>query len=201
MGYYIRVLATDATPIALGDLLPCLAANSAFELTVEEGDQTIWSQLVLRHCSGPEIGVIEKNDVIAGGLGADEIAEFVDEISQAQPKSAALWLAHYLPRVKTIYAFQLLSGTDVNDGWSAVHALQGSVWGRRGGILQADGEGFSNEDGYSILWQFAEPVDGPRNMALLNSAGQWIPFEMNLGHRQQRDAFLEGRVPDGVKHL
>jgi hypothetical protein len=201
MGYYIRVLATDATPITVDELLPCLPVRPAVELTVDAGNPAVWSQLVLRHVSGQEIAVIEKDDVVAGQLGADEIAEFIEEISDAQPVSAARWLAQYLPRVKTIYAFQLLNGTDVDDGWSAVHALQGRIWAKRGGILQADGEGFSNEDGHSILWQFADHVEGQWNVAVLDGSGQWTAFEMNLGNREQRAIFLVGQIPDGVKLL
>ncbi len=201
MGYYIRVLATDATPITVDELLPCLPVTPAVELTVDAGNPAVWSQLVLRHVSGQEIAVIAKDDVVAGQLGADEIAEFIEEISDAQPASAARWLAQYLPRVKTIYAFQLLNGTDVDDGWSAVHALQWRIWAKRGGILQADGEGFSNEDGHSILWQFADHVEGQWNVAVLDGAGQWTAFEMNLGNREQRAIFLVGQIPDGVKLL
>jgi hypothetical protein len=145
--------------------------------------------------------VIGKNDVIPGQLGADEIAEFLAELVSDRPVSAARWLTQYLPRVKTIYAFQLLSGTDTNDGWSAVHALQGRIWGRAGGILQADGEGFSNEDGHHILWQFADHVDGPWNMALLDAAGNWKRFEIDLGNRKQRADFLDGRIPVDAKLL
>jgi hypothetical protein len=72
---------------------------------------------------------------------------------------------------------------------------------RRGGILQADGEGFSNEDGYLILWQFADTVDGDWNMAVLDKDGSWIRFQMNLGDPEQRAAFLKGRVPEGAKIL
>jgi hypothetical protein len=201
MGYYIRVLAIDATPITVDELFPCLPVTPAVELTVEAGNPAVWSQLVLRHVSGQEIAVIEKNDVSAGELGADEIAEFIEEIRDAQPLSAARWLTPYFPRVKTIYAFQLLKGTDVDDGWSAVHALQGRIWAKRGGILQADGEGFSNEDGYYILWQFADHVEGPWNMAVVDTAGQWTAFEMNLGNREQRAIFLVGQVPEGVRLL
>lgn len=118
-----------------------------------------------------------------------------------RPESAARWLERYLPRVKAIYAFQLLSGADFQGGWAAVHALQSCIWRKRGGILQADGEGFSNEDGYQILWQFADTADGAWNMAVLDKGGIWIPFEMNLGDPEQRTAFLEGRVPEGAKLL
>jgi hypothetical protein len=200
MGYYIRVLATDATPITLDELFPCLP-TPAVELTVEAGNNAVWSQLVLRHVSGQEIAVIERNDVTAGELGADEVAEFIEEIRDALPLSAARWLTQYLPRVKAIYSFQLLKGTDVDGGWSAVHALQGRIWAKRGGILQADGEGFSNEDGYHILWQFANHVRGDWSMAILDETGRWAPFEMDLGNLEHRAAFFEGRIPEGARLL
>jgi hypothetical protein len=95
------------------------------------------------------------------------LEEFISEVDDYQPASAAQWLKEYLPRVRVIYALQLLSGTDVDDGWDSVHTIQGAIWNKSGGILQADLEGFSNEDGHHILWQFSEHVTGPWNMAVL----------------------------------
>jgi hypothetical protein len=69
-----------------------------------------------------------------------------------------------------------------------------SIWARGGAILQADGEGFSNEDGHHILWQFHDNVSGPWWMAVLQG-DKWVPFKMELGNREQRVAFFEGRVP------
>jgi len=201
MGYYIRVLATDQAPLDEGELRQHLPDTPQAELIVVRKNETGWSQLVLRHIGGPEIALIEKDPVLPGELGEAEIQEFIEEARRGKPDSAARWLEQYLARVKAIYAFQLLSGTDVNDGWSAVHALQSHIWRNRGGILQADGEGFSNEDGYSILWQFADHVEGDWNMALLDHNGRWISFEMELGNREQRDAFLQGVLPNGVKVL
>jgi hypothetical protein len=64
--------------------------------------------------------------------------------------------------------------------------------------LQADNEGFFNEDGYHILWQFNESAEGDGWMAVLQD-GQWIPFEMNRGNREQRQSFFEGQIPKGAK--
>ena len=41
-----------------------------------------------------------------------------------------------------------------------------------GRILQADGEGLSNEDGYHNLWQFPEDAAGAWNMAVLDATGR-----------------------------
>jgi hypothetical protein len=60
---------------------------------------------------------------------------------------------------------------DTERGWDAIHLVQSLLWSAADGILQADGEGFSNLDGYHILWQFSDSVKGPWNMAVLNDDG------------------------------
>jgi hypothetical protein len=194
MGYCIRVLGKKLDNIPLEELRQ--VSRPAVLHTEEEGDA--WEQLILAHKSGQEIAVIEKNPVLEGQLGADELQEFIDEIPAYKPESAATWLQQYLPGVKVIYSFQLLNGTDVEDGWTPLHRLYNAVWEHAGGILQADGEGFSDEDGYTILWQFSDRVTGQWNMGVLKD-GRWIHFEMDLGSEQHRKAFLSGQLPDGSK--
>jgi hypothetical protein len=197
MGYYIRVLALEETIPSLGDLKACLPPSQ--ELRIESGEESDWSQLLLAHKTGREIAVIGRNPVIPGELGEEELNEFIENVKGEKPESAAKWLLQFLPRVRVIYAFQVLSGADVDKGWDGVRSLQGCLWGKLGGILQADLEGFSNEDGYHILWQFNRDHDGPWNMAVLDSNGRWIAFEMDLGNPNHKEVFLSGRVPEGVK--
>jgi hypothetical protein len=142
--------------------------------------------------------LIERNPVVEGQLGADELSEFLEEVAHYKPKSASDWLRDYLPSIKVIYAFQLLDGTDVDDGWTSLHNLYTAVWKHTGGILQADGEGFSDEDGFTILWQFSEAVKGSWNVGVLRR-GKWLHFEMDLGNPEHREAFWKGEVPHGVR--
>jgi hypothetical protein len=197
MGYYIRILALqDAIP-SLSELRACLVSGQ--ELRLESGEESDWSQLILAHKTGQEIALIERNPVIPGKLGEEELNEFIEDVKGEKPESAANWLLQFLPRVRAIYAFQVLSGADTDEGWDGVRSLQGCIWGKLGGILQADLEGFSNEDGYHILWQFVNDHDGPWKMAVIDSSGGWIAFEMNLGNPNHKDAFLRGQVPEGAK--
>ena len=126
--------------------------------------------------------------------------EFIEEVEDCEPQSASHWLKEYLPGIKTIYALQILSGTDIEGGWKAVHTVQGALWKQSGGILQADGEGFTNDDGYHILWQFSDSAAGKWNMAVLNRE-KWIAFEMELGDPEQREAFLKGQAPRSSRLL
>lgn len=93
-----------------------------------------------------------------------------------------------------------LNGADVEDGWTPVHRLYDTVWEHVGGILESDGEGFSDEDGFTILWQFGARVTGKWNTGVLKD-GRRVHFEMNLGSEQHRNAFLSGRVPDGARGI
>jgi hypothetical protein len=201
VGYYIRVLGTHREQPDLGSLSDSLRrANSQAVLQSEEAEKDAWKQLVLKHPDGPEIAIIECNPVIERELGQEELEEFASEVGHYQPASGAKWLKEYFAQVKVIYALQLLSGTDVDDGWTAVHAVQGAIWTKAGGILQADSEGFTNEDGYHILWQFSDGAKGTWQVAVLDGK-KWIPFAMELGDPEQRKAFFEGKVPASVRLL
>ena len=64
----------------------------------------------------------------------------------------------------------------------------------RDAIIQADLEGFTNEEGYHILWQFSDSVSGPWNMGVLQD-DTWYHFRMDLGDPAHRAAFLDGEMP------
>jgi len=186
MGYYIRVLGKNSVSPPLKEL------QRAAEPAVLDGDDGAgdkWEALILKHRSGEPIAFIEKNLVLPGQLGADELQEFVSEVSHYKPASAAAWLKEYLPYVKVIYSFQLLHGTEVDNGFEVMHRVYASV------------EGFSNENGYTILWQFSDGVRGEWNVGVLGSNGHWVNFEMDLGNHEHRKAFWRGEVPVGIKPI
>ena len=62
-------------------------------------------------------------------------------------------------------------------------------------------EGFTNEEGYQILWQFADSVKGDLSCAVRNWLGRWDKFVMDIGDLQQRQEFQEGKVPKNAKRL
>jgi hypothetical protein len=199
MGYYIRVLGKTNPPIrvnALNDVLKSDNLKALAEVAV--GTNEDWTQVIVRD-SGTDLFMIEKNVVIDGELGKDEIDEFTEEVTDYKPASAVQWLIDYFSRVKVIYAFQILNAVDDEESWGIVSAIKSKIWSETHGILQADNEGFSNEDGYHILWQFSDRVTGPWHMAVLNSAGGWINFKMDLGSKQQRQEFFEGKVHEGAE--
>jgi hypothetical protein len=147
-----------------------------------------------------EVAVIERNPVSDGSLGQDEVAEFIEETQGCKPESGVAWLTEYLGEVRTIYAFHHLQGDDTEEGSNVLHALRSKIWERGDSIIQADLEGFTNEEGYHIVWQFSDSVSGPWNMGILQD-GTWCHFEMDLGDPDHRAAFLSGEMPSDLSAI
>jgi hypothetical protein len=200
MGYYTRVLSKRADAPGFDELSRAVAeAAKGATLSEEESEGGVWTSLLLSAPDGDPIAVLDRNPVDGDSLGAEEIAEFFEELAGCKPASGAAWVSEYLKSVKTVYAFQHLSGADEDAGFEALQSLRAHIFEKGDAILQADGEGFTNEDGYQIVWQFGETVDGPWWMAVLEN-GEWKTFQMDLGDAEHRKAFQEGRIPAGA-HL
>ncbi len=199
MAYYVRVLSTSPDCIPLSVINAALA-DSPFHatLTTEDAEGSEWNQATLRHKDGAEIAVLERNPVRDGTLGYNELAELTEEVVGCQPAVASQWLVQYLAGVECIYALQVLDGVDQPDGWEILDVVKSALWSEAPSIVQTDLEGFTNEDGFHILWQFDdETAEGTCWMGILKG-GQWIHFEMDLGNETQRADFLAGKVPDRV---
>lgn len=199
MASHIRVLAESDQKPSLAELRTVLGPD--IEVVVEDGDEQQWSQLILRHKDGQEIASIARDPVAPGESGTQEIEELVAEMEGARPLRNAEWLKHYFSHVKVVYAMRPLAGTEVRNGMSAVLRAQAYFWKKFGGILQADDEGFSNREGYHVLWQFHGPQQGELEAAVMNDAGQWTGFVMDMGDPEQVAAFQRGEVPAGaIRH-
>lgn len=195
MPYYTRVLSKDEDFPSFDELAELLRGDHAgCKLTLEEGTEDAWESLLLSGDGELEIAVLERNPVYDGSLGQDEIADFLEDTADCKPESGVEWLHEFLSEVKTIYAFQHLLGAGSEEGSAAIHALRTALWERGEAIIQADMEGFTNEDGFHIVWQFADTVSGAWTMAVLQD-GTWHPFKMDLGDPEHRAAFFRGEVP------
>ena len=201
MAYYTRVLTKQEDFPSFEELANLIRAeHPSCKLTIEEGDDEEWNTLLLSGDDEAEIALIERNPVSDGSAGQDEIADLLEETQDCKPESGVAWLHDYLVEVKTIYAFQHLLGADSEEGSAALHALRSALWERGEAIIQADLEGFTNEEGHHIVWQFSDSVSGPWSMAVLQE-GSWHHFDMDLGDPDHREAFLNGEVPPDVSSV
>jgi len=203
MSYYIRVLGTSDINIHIDELIDGLLEEglaAKFDIDQNASAEN-WTVIGISNSNGDDLIQIERNAVIDGELGKEEIEEFKDDIKEYKPNSAVKWLDNYFDNVKVIYAFQLLNASMEDENFPIVVSIKSTIWSKVGGILQADNEGFSNEDGYHILWQFSEDVTGEWNMAVKNLFGKWTTFTMDLGDLKQREEFWAGNVPKKAKKL
>jgi hypothetical protein len=198
MSYSTRVLSKNEDFPTFEELAQGIAGDHPdFVLTVEEGDEEEWQSLLLASVDGVEVAVLERCPVTDGSLGQDEIADFLEDLADAKPENNVAWLEDYLDEVRTVYVFEHLQGAETMDGLSALHGLRATLMDRGEAILQADGEGFTNEAGFHVVWQFSDAVAGPWNMGVLQD-GVWHQFAMDLGDPDHRAAFLAGEVPADV---
>ncbi len=196
MSYYVRLLTTSDEILPVTELQEEIAGEGS--ISIDTGDDDNWTQLILS-VGESEIAVIERNPVEGDdSLAKQELEEFLEEVSECKPETASNWLQGFLPTITTIYAFQLLNEIANPQHRRTFEKLKNYMWWALTGIFQADGEGFSNLEGYHILWQFDDGVSGAWNMAILED-GQWINFQIDLGNIKHRRAFCEGKVPAGVK--
>lgn len=203
MGYYIRVLGISDPNIHIDELIKGLSKDgltAKFDLDPTESPDH-WTVIGVSNSDGEELMQIGRNRVIEGELGKDELQEFRENIKEYKPNSAVKWLNKYFDKVKVIYAFQLLTASMEDKNFEIVGSIKATIWIRLGGLLQVDNEGFSNEDGFHILWQFADNVTGKWSMAVKNIFGQWTNFTMDLGDKKQREEFWAGKVPKAATKL
>lgn len=174
-------------------------ANRKIECLVETDDgPDDWEYFDLCHLDKTVIARVERNPVVEGGLGSEELKEFIENIQTDKPDSAVKWLTEYLPQVKSIYAFQILHGTDVQDGWDKLDVVREVIGRFAPSIHHADQEGFYFADGGYFLWQFSDTIKGTIPMAVMKD-GMWVKFLMNIGDQTQREFFWKGAIPPGAK--
>jgi hypothetical protein len=201
LAYYTRVLTKHEDFPSFEELAGSLRTDHPHcRLSIEDGDEETWETLLLSSDDGVEIALLERHPVTDGSVGQDEIAEFIEETSDCKPESGVEWLHNFLGEVKAIYDFQHLAGTESEEGSAALHALRSTLWERGESIIQADLEGFTNEEGFHIVWQFSDTVSGAWNMGILKD-GSWHHFKMDLGDPDQRTDFLNGEIPSDIPSI
>jgi catechol 2,3-dioxygenase-like lactoylglutathione lyase family enzyme len=202
MSYFIRVLGIadpDIHPDHIKDALVRQGLEARLE--ADDDEPATWRVINVENTEGQALLQIERNPVEPGRLGMAELTEFRGFIRQHQPASAVEWLQRYFDGVKVIYAFEVLNAASADNNFEIVSAIRTAIWDRTGGVLQNDNEGFTNEDGFHILWQFDDDATGDKYCAVLEADGSWIRFRMDLGDPFQRMAFLGGEVPQTAVRL
>jgi hypothetical protein len=155
-----------------------------------------WKSLVLTH---PDQCPITQITLRTGRSLAGYLKEEIESVRSALPSCNAEWLERFLREVKAVYAFQILRGTDVGDGWRFVHGLMDELIMSYDSILHAELEGYSH-GGLQLTDEYTSSASGERWVGLHDArTDDFRQFPIELSDPAHREAFRAGRVPDGVK--
>lgn len=211
MGHFIRLLTPSTAIPSLAELQDALSdlGYEGVSFAVEETgeDETdAWSFLRVYGAEGTPLCDVTRDERGVGDIVEEELADFHAELKDAKPKNAARWVKEQLDKVKAIYALQILIAAPDDEDESDDEASEANIpnvllalfQGYLGGVIQGDGEGFSNEDGALVISQFAADDEGEWTAAVLGADGSWTTFLLNLGDPSHRAAFEEGKAPPGA---
>jgi hypothetical protein len=210
MGHFIRLLTPSIAIPSIAELQEALTdlGYDGITFAVEEtgeDDSDAWSFLRVYGEEGIPICDITRDELGKGDIVAEELNDFREELKEAKPKSAVRWVKDQLDKVKVIYALQILIAApddeDEEDETAEANipnVLLALFQGYLGGLIQGDGEGFSNEDGALVISQFADDDEGEWTAAVISPDGEWTTFLLNLGDPAHRAAFEEGKLPPGA---
>ena len=202
MAYYMRLFTKSAEWMSIHDLAAAVrdAGHEAL-YGIAAGSEAQWLQVHVRNNSGQDICVIERTER-GDGLFDEELAEFYELLRGLEPRSGAVWVSKYLKDVAVTYAVRVFQAAfDPNATGPHPGDLLWSLKHQVGELIQADGEGFTNEDGYTVVWQFAGNVTGDWAVAVLDEAGNWHSARIDLGDKQHRLAFKAGRLPESIAEI
>jgi hypothetical protein len=169
------------------------------------GKPNDWRQIHVTYSDGSWSFDFERYSV----AGVTDIKKWTDDLDffrgwagAVEPGVNAQWVQQYLTRVRMVYMFRC-SNSAPDSSLVLVREIIDSLRhdyenvGGAGGLLYAELEGWSNEEGYHITWEFSDGVSGSWWMALRGNEG-WRAFQMDLGNATHRKAFRAGKVPPGL---
>ena len=179
----------------------------------EEDYPGSWPSLTLFLDNGEPVVEIEKYRVADQAFQdaiQDTVRALLDDKAPVKPASAVKWLCQFMTRVKVLYEFRPMQAVKTEEGWQIFNEVWTNLHKQLPGIVHLEDEGFTNEDGAQITWEYpdeggehadaaltASENTGELKVAVLNPAGQeWIEYTLSLANQEQRLQFMAGKAPD-----
>lgn len=190
MSYFVRLLTPSIKVVPFTDLMLDVESGK-----LASGMDDSWEKIEINNPEGSIVSILERKLVSPGSPAETTLAELKSLVDRSYPVSARQWIKQYLSRVKTIYSFELLTDNISQNSWPVLGRVQNLLKDAVSGIIQADNEGFYNENGDYILWQMYEGAAGTIPAAVLNEYGEWTRFSLRLKNELAVENFKQGIVP------
>lgn len=139
MSYHLRFLITDPGPLDFKDLSTSLrAVNRKYRLDMDDGTGTL-------RLGNDVIGEVRLSTPDDDGF-KDELAELEEAASEGSGDGEAR-VADALATVQTIFAVSVPGKVRGREALESLDPVWEWLFGTRQGLLQADNEGYYDEDG------------------------------------------------------
>jgi hypothetical protein len=189
MNYKVRLLTTSEEVIPFSHIRPLA------EQKLISGTDQLWERIEIYSSSENLLSILERDIIEPGSVGEATLKELSRKIQDKYPLNARQWLKNYFATVKVIYTFNIFPDRMTKKTWPILGGVQNFLKQSLNGIIQADNEGFYNEDGDYILWQMYDGATGSIPAANLNERGEWIPFSLRVDDEKAVELFKKGIVP------
>ncbi len=203
MGYLIRILGKEDPDLHINELVDALKGeglSAELHFDLEEKPEN-WTIIDVFDTEARHIAQVQRNAVTKKSEASAEISILKKNIQKCKPTSAIKWIEDFFSKTKVMYLVFLLEDALEDNNPEIINCIKATLRDRTKGIIQADDEGFSNEEGFFILWQFNEDIVGELDCAVLDADGNWETFTMDLADAIQRVEFKSGQVPLNAKPI
>jgi hypothetical protein len=190
MGYCVRLLTSSVERVPLQKI-----RDQAVSLQLVSGDETAWDKIEISQPVGSLIAVLERYSISAEGTAAIEMQIVKETLQGSYPLNAREWIRNYMAGIRVIYTFRLEGEQITSQGWPILGRVQNLLKDTLGGIIQADQEGFYNEEGNYILWQMYDGAAGTIPAAVLNDEREWTAYQLRLNDSAAVELFKQGSLP------
>jgi hypothetical protein len=190
MSYYVRLLVKLDKVIPFSEI-----KNQGKWIKLVSGKDMLWDRIEIREPEDSLVCILERHYLAPGRIAETPIPALKESLRGSFPLNAGEWIRDYFSDVKTIYTFQVFPESITGKGWQVLGRIQSLLHDWLVGIIQADREGYYNENGDFILWQMYEGASGAIQAATLDEKGRWISYRLSLNHPQAVARFKEGLPP------
>jgi hypothetical protein len=201
MAYWMLVVSRDGNCPSLDTIEVPLFSDFDADYDVRQGTELDWREIELSFATDQRA---DDFATIYRHVDPKSIAKYLEgwreSLAHAEPRRAASWLRQWLSGARTVYSFTP-HHRNMDKAMAALRVVIQSIRLATGGIAYAEGEGWSNDDGYLVTWEFdrEQGLAGNWRCAVLDAEERWVGFQIELGNPHHRKAFREGRVPDGLR--
>ena len=164
MGYYVRAFCTASSPPPLQAVIDALAARgvalSAEGVTPEDLREADWEEAAIGFAPGQRPALVTcDRQTGAHNVLREEVEQFIEFVQDGPSSPERKRVIDHLRATKFIVACRLPEGAGEDDdrGCAASRAFLSYFVSHCGGMIQADGRGFYDDD--RILLAVGEPAE------------------------------------------